>query len=97
MQHRYRLRVNTWASRRQTRCSLEFSGRGRGTETRCIVPPLFIFLSAMNATTSLQAAPTELLMKIFTHACSDTGYTGYTLNLVCKAFREICLDTALDI
>lgn len=51
----------------------------------------------MNTTVAVQTAPPELLAEIFSHACTDTGYTGYSLNLVCKTFHEICLDTSLDI
>ena len=51
----------------------------------------------MDTAVSLQTAPPELLAKIFTHACNDTGYTGYALNLTCKTFHEVCVDTSLDI
>lgn len=51
----------------------------------------------MDAIRSLSTSPPELLAAIFSHACTDTGYTGYALNLVCKSFHEVCLDTSLDI
>ena len=51
----------------------------------------------MDTAVSLQTAPPELLAKIFTHACNDTGYMGYALNLTCKTFHEVCVDTSLDI
>ena len=51
----------------------------------------------MEASSSVQIFPPELLAHIFTYACTDTGFTGYALNLVCKTFHEVCLDTSLDI
>ena len=41
--------------------------------------------------------PPELLPTIFSYACTDAGQTGCILDLVCKAFRNVCLDTAVDI
>ena len=45
----------------------------------------------------LQTIPIELLLAIFSYACTDGGQTGCTLNLVSRVFRRICLDTAADI
>ena len=51
----------------------------------------------MDATPDFSTSPPELLAAIFSYACTDTGYTGYSLNLVCKTFHEVCLDTSIDI
>ena len=47
--------------------------------------------------TNILLIPTELLILILSYACVDSGKTGYALNLVCKSFKMLCWDTALDI
>ncbi|KAH9941838.1 uncharacterized protein BXZ73DRAFT_3553, partial [Epithele typhae] len=37
----------------------------------------------------IQQMPVELLRNIFTLACTDGGFTGCSLSLVCKHFREV--------
>ncbi|TCD61693.1 hypothetical protein EIP91_008044 [Steccherinum ochraceum] len=41
--------------------------------------------------------PVELLLLIFRFACTDGGPTGCILNLTCKAFRALCVDTSVDV
>lgn len=41
--------------------------------------------------------PLQLLRVIFALACTDTGQTGRALGASCRIFREICLDTGVDI
>ncbi|THH26872.1 hypothetical protein EUX98_g7323 [Antrodiella citrinella] len=45
----------------------------------------------------LTNAPVELLVDIFSLACTDAGYTGCALKLVSRAFCDICTQTSLDI
>ena len=46
---------------------------------------------------SLQTQPPELLVDIFSYACNDGGRMGCSLNLVCQTFRQLCLDSGVDI
>lgn len=41
--------------------------------------------------------PTETLVAIMSYACTDGGRMGCSLNLVCRAFRQLCVDSAVDI
>lgn len=43
------------------------------------------------------AIPPELLSDILSYACTDTGETGCALGLTCKTFRDLCLDTGIDL
>ena len=45
----------------------------------------------------LQSIPPEILSEICSWACIDAGQTGCQLNLVCKAFRELCSTTGVDL
>ncbi|KAH8101091.1 hypothetical protein BXZ70DRAFT_108047 [Cristinia sonorae] len=45
----------------------------------------------------LSIIPSEILTAIFSSACTDTGETGRQLNLVCKAFRDLCTATGVDL
>ena len=41
--------------------------------------------------------PPETLVAIMSYVCTDGGRMGHSLNLVCKAFRQLCVDSAVDI
>ena len=45
----------------------------------------------------LHLLPLELVVQIFSLACTDTGQTGCSLGLVCRAFWGICLSTGVDL
>jgi len=45
----------------------------------------------------LANVPVELLVHIFSFACTDAGHTGCALKLVCRAFYDLCVQTSLDI
>lgn len=49
------------------------------------------------STAGFLSTPLELLPTIFSYACVDSGTTGCAINLVCKTFREACLDSGVDI
>ena len=47
--------------------------------------------------TSFADLPSELLIYILSEACSDSGLTGCSLNLVSRGIRDLCLYTGVDI
>lgn len=47
--------------------------------------------------TTAASLPIELLLLIFSFACTDGGQAGCALDLVCRTFRDVCLDTGVDI
>ncbi|TCD64461.1 hypothetical protein EIP91_004065 [Steccherinum ochraceum] len=46
---------------------------------------------------ALSSLPVELLIAIFSLACTDHGRTGCALNVTSKAFRDICLNSSVDL
>ncbi|TCD61688.1 hypothetical protein EIP91_008039 [Steccherinum ochraceum] len=46
---------------------------------------------------TLPSIPVELLLSIFSFACTDDGQTGRALNATSKAFRDICLGSSVDL
>ncbi|THH16882.1 hypothetical protein EUX98_g9231 [Antrodiella citrinella] len=46
---------------------------------------------------SLMTTPFDILLPILSYACTDGGQTGCALSLTCKALRNICLETSVDI
>ncbi|TCD60389.1 hypothetical protein EIP91_010242 [Steccherinum ochraceum] len=46
---------------------------------------------------SLSTIPVEILRYILSFACTDAGHTGCTVNLVCNLFRQLCLETGVDL
>lgn len=47
--------------------------------------------------TTLTTAPEDIVLRIFSFACTDDGQTGRSLVIVSKAVRALCRDTGIDI